>query len=60
MTTIAPPLDTGGGAIFPYTGRNTRRGAERTVRAVNLEWRDGKRDGPNMRSICKSPDSVAI
>ena len=22
MTVIAPPLDTGGGAIFPYTGRN--------------------------------------
>lgn len=27
MTVIAPPLDTGGGAIFPYTGRNRAAGS---------------------------------
>lgn len=27
MTTFAPPLDTGGGAIFPYTGRNHAAGS---------------------------------
>lgn len=27
MTVIAPPLDTGGGAIFPYTGRNHAAGS---------------------------------
>lgn len=27
MTVIAPPLDTGGGAFFPYTSRNCAAGS---------------------------------
>lgn len=60
MTTIAPPLDTGGGAIFPYTDRNARRGTGRMGRAIDWERRDGNWDGLNMCSVCQPPDDAAI
>ena len=68
MTVIAPPLDTGGRAIFSIRTGTTRCGAERTVMATNRgrldEKRDwklvGKREGPNMCAICRPPDDAAI
>ena len=68
MTQFAPPLDTGGGAIFPYTGRNHAAGSGENGGATNRGRRDekrdwklvGKREGPNMCSICRPPDDAAI
>lgn len=73
MTVIASPLDTGGGAIFPVYGSESR-GGEREERGGQPIWnggtgsgaerRDEKRneklDGANMCSIRRPLDDAAI